>query len=511
MRSLRHLIADRHALRLLGALFACVLLLSLAAPGALAGDPHLVRPPAPPRNAPTPHFVTETNDKKWDDCEWASAAMLIERWTGERVDRRALRAAANVPKGGSSLKDVARGMAVMLDLHLRFSPNGGDPMTWRQLLARLADGGGAVIEGAYSRMPRWYRRWDRKFAASGPVKSAHAVYVERYEPRRGRVWLMDPLGQGDYQGEWISVSALEYYSYTSRGLVHAAATPARLPPVPLSRVTLGQPTLIGDVVAGSPTTLVIPIKHHGRKPPILASLRVSTTWEKVDPALPDGPLIVEPPPSPTSGVDSRIPPSSLALIGVGTAVSSPPVVTGGRKGVVLRASGWNLSAQVAVPTEPGRYRLTVTLRDGRGRAIGRKTALPFLSAIVSVAGPYRVSFDTPATLPMSDPGVTFGVTNTGTAPWLGTTNRIGGPLASSPHVVADWLFLDGTTKSAGRVYLDLQPGASVTVALPLTNVPTGATALRLDVAGPTGSLISEQGGRPTLIPIPQPSPLQKPT
>lgn len=510
MRSLNALTAHRHALRLLGALFACALLVSVAAPAALAGDPHLVRPPAPARNAATPHFVTETNDRKWDDCEWASAAMLIERWTGERADRRALRAAANVPKGGSSLKDVARGMAVMLDLHLRFSPNGGDPMTWRQLLARLADGGGAVIEGAYSRMPRWYRRWDRKFAASGPVKSAHAVYVERYEPRRGRVWLMDPLGQGDYRGEWISVSALEYYSYTSRGLVHAAATPARLPPVPLTRFTLGQPALVGDVVAGSPATLVVPIAHLWRKPPTLATLRVSTTWQKVDPSLPDGPLIADAPAGPVSNVVSHFAPSQAAFAGVGSTFAAPPLVTGGRKGVVLRASGWNLSTQVVVPTEPGRYRLTVTLRDSRGRAIGHKTIQPFVSTVVSVSGPYRVSFNAPATLPITDPAFTFGVTNVGTVPWLATTDRIGGPLASSPHVVADWLFADGTTRSAGSVYLGLQPGASATVALPLTTVPAGAMFVRLDLAVANGGLVSELGGRETLIPLTQPNPVQKP-
>ena len=168
--------------------------------------------------------------------------MLIEKWTGEQVDRRALRARRERGQGRLVVPRRGRGTDYLLNLHLRYSPNGGDPMTWRQLLARLADGGGAVIEGAYSRMPTWFKRWDRKFAASGSVKSAHAVYVERYQPRRGRVWLMDPLGRDGYNGEWISVYALEYFSYTSSGLVHAMATPARLPPVPLSTIRFGQPT-----------------------------------------------------------------------------------------------------------------------------------------------------------------------------------------------------------------------------------------------------------------------------
>lgn len=535
MQAARQLTVGHRALKSVGAFFACVLLLALAAPIALAGEPHLVRPPAPDRDSPTPHFVTETNDTKWDDCEWASAAMLIEKWTGDQVDRRALRAAANVAKGGSSFRDVTRGTDYLLNLHLRYSPGGGDPMTWRQLLARLADGGGAVVEGAYSRMPQWFKRWDRKFAASGSVKSAHAVYVERYQPKRGRVWLMDPLGRDGYNGEWISVYALEYYSYTSSGLVHAMATPARLPPVPLSTVRFGQPTLGGPLLAGAPTVLSIPIDHarkRGRQPR-LATVWVSSTWQRVDPALPDGPITpapvipaappASPPPAgfpgtalnPLSPAVMDLPAfgsakggveSALAAVTHRSVVAAGPIVTGSPKGAPLTPGDWNLHTRIVAPTAPGRYRLTLTLRDRTGKVIGPRTVRPFLPMIVSVGGPYQATFDASQSIDMGDRGVSFGVTNSGRAAWVapadpGTTQRRGVPTGSAPHVLADWLFADGHAEPAGDIYLNLAPGVKATVALPLAAAPPGAVALRLDLIGPDGGRFSEQGGRATVIPV----------
>jgi hypothetical protein len=461
--------------------------------------------------------------------------MLLEKWTGERVDRRALRGAANVAKGGSSFRDVTRGTDYLLNLHLRYSPGGGDPMTWRQLLARLSDGGGAVIEGAYSRMPQWFKRWDRKFAASGSVKSAHAVYVERYQPRRGRVWLMDPLGRDGYNGEWISVSALEYFSYTSSGLVHAMATPARLPPVPVSKVQLGQPTLNGPLLAGAPTVLSVPIVHDRKstRQPRVATVWVSSTWERVDPALPDGPIAplpIAPATAPASPLPAGFPgtgssptspeavdlavlgsarggvESALATAALGPVAVPAPIVTGSPKGAPLIGGDWNLHTRIVAPTAPGRYRLTLTLRDRTGKAIGARAVRPFLPMIVSVGGPYQATFDAPRSIALGDRVMSFGVTNTGRAPWVaasdeGGTQRSGVLAASATHVVADWLFPDGHADPAGDLSLDLAPGVTATVALPLPLAPAGATALRLDLIGPDGGRLSEQGGRATLIPL----------
>ena len=57
--------------------------------------------------------------------------------------------------------------------------------------------------GDDSKLPRWYGRWDygfwkmtKKEKKKHPSRDNHAVYVERYDRRHGRVWLMDPLAHG---------------------------------------------------------------------------------------------------------------------------------------------------------------------------------------------------------------------------------------------------------------------------------------------------------------------------
>jgi hypothetical protein len=271
---------------------------------------------------------------------------------------------------------------------------------------------------------------------------------------------------------------------------------------------------------------VVPILHRGRRPPTLVPLRISTTWEKVDPALPDGPV------APTAGHATAVTPSAPRvppwLAGVAPAEppdpigataaaiwvpsSSPSIVTSGRMGMALRSRGWDLITKVNLPKEPGRYRLTLALRNGRGsRPISPKNVPAFKSIIVSVTGPYQVGFEAPAKLSVDDRAVTFGVTNAGTADWGGATGGVGGPSATGPHLMAVWVFPDRSSTPAGTVYVDLEPGASAMIVLPLTAMPAGATGLRLDLVGPDGRPIAERGGRATLIPIQTIGATQKPT
>lgn len=525
MRSTRFLTAHPHIASLLGALLAGVLVASVAAPGTLAYGPRLARPPAPTDHARTPHFVTETGPKKWDACAWAAAAMLIEHWTGEPVGRVALRVASRDLKGGAGLRDVARGAAVLMRLDVRYSPDGGDPMTWSDLLSRLADGGGAEVLGSYSNLPRWYQRWDRKFAASGPKKSAHAVYIERYEPKRGRVWLMDPLGSGAYNGEWISVGALRKFVSERGGLVYAAATPKPIPPAHLATVRFGQPRLTGPVIAGHPVTLIVPIDRRGKRPPRLAPLRVVTTWTRVDDSEMDGPETSQPV---TAARPVAVPSVSMspvnslgALFGLPVApvapAPQPSFVIGSHKGTLLTAAGWALSTKVNVPTAPGRYRLTVTFHNAAGRAIGARSVRPFTPLIVSVGGPYRVHFTTPAAIPFgSAQTVAVGVANIGSAPWVQTrapaaTRTSGVAVLTGPRMLAEWVYADGSTMAAGSLYLELKPGASTIVNLPLSKVPSGATGLRLDLVDPSGTRVSDEGGRAVTITVtPTATPLQAP-
>jgi hypothetical protein len=191
---------------------------------------------APGLPAGSVRFVTQTDQRgPWIDCAWASLAMLLQRATGEEHDRRDLRAASGDTVGGSTLADLARG-AGSVGYKLRWS--GGDAgarddMTFDQLLERLTRGG-AVVNGTYANLPDHYTRWDRSFAARG-ADSGHSLYVDRYDPATDRVFIMDPLGRGDYAGEWLAARDLRAFAWTDgSGHVVAAATAPAAPDRPVA-------------------------------------------------------------------------------------------------------------------------------------------------------------------------------------------------------------------------------------------------------------------------------------
>jgi hypothetical protein len=174
--------------------------------------------------------VTETDERPWKDCLWASGAMLLDKWTNGQTTRthQQLRRLSGDLRGGSDLSDLRRAYA-RLGIDLTFSPDGGERIGWNTLLKRLANGAGAVLLGDYADLPRWYGRWDYSFwkltKKEKASKDNHAVYIERYDRKRHRVWLMDPLGRGDWRGEWVSVSILRRYAWSSRGALDVAITP----------------------------------------------------------------------------------------------------------------------------------------------------------------------------------------------------------------------------------------------------------------------------------------------
>ena len=199
----------------------------------------------PPRPLPgyRPRFVTETDDRPMIDCLWASGAMLIAKWTNGRIHptHQRLRALSGDRSRGSNLDDLKIAYR-KLGINLKFSPDGGNRITFNGLLRRLAHGAGAVVLGDDSKLPRWYGRWDygfwhmtKKEKKKHPSADNHAVYVERFDRRRGRVWLMDPLARGKYHGEWISAWALRKFVWSSGGAVFAAVTP-NAKPAPFAHV-----------------------------------------------------------------------------------------------------------------------------------------------------------------------------------------------------------------------------------------------------------------------------------
>jgi hypothetical protein len=75
-----------------------------------------------------------------------------------------------------------------------------------------------------------------------PSRDNHAVYVERFDRRHGRVWLMDPLARGAWKGEWISIWALRKFAWSSGGALYVAVTPTAKA-APFAHVTTSGPTL----------------------------------------------------------------------------------------------------------------------------------------------------------------------------------------------------------------------------------------------------------------------------
>ena len=243
------------------------------------------RPPAP-LGGYRPHFVHQG----LNNCAFASAEMLVDKWTGgdRRPPQERLREASGVPNTeGVGISQLARAVERVTRIDIRWSPGGGDPLTWDALMLRLARGGAAVVSGSYSDLPSHFNRWGRDYAALGPSLSGHAVYVERFERTRrgGRVWVMDPLASGaGYRGEWMPANTLKAFVWRARnGLVHAMATPE---PPPLAGYEFGAAAVsnANSALAGREVTFQLPLTvRSGWDAPNNLALAVTWQAESLDP------------------------------------------------------------------------------------------------------------------------------------------------------------------------------------------------------------------------------------
>lgn len=472
------------------------LLLAVALLSLTSGVARAANPPAP---APgyTPPFITETDQPgPWLDCMWASLSMLLEKWSQGQlpVERHALRAASGDREGGSSMADVARG-ARSLGIELRYSPEGGDPLTWEDLLDRLAHGGGALLAGNYAQLPAHYTRWNRSFAAK-PLPS-HAVYVERYEPKTGRLWLMDPLGRGDYNGEWISAAALQSYAFIAPGgLLYAAATPAP-PDASVSGYHFGDPTFAPPLLAGSSETFSLPITEPGPWPLPAMSLRLE--WTQLA-SYPPAPLAS--PPSlrlPAVSGDANLSApfisqaqsgADLPKAGKELVASSTVALTRGATPVLATATSKappseGLGGEVNTPAMPGHYALSLQLL-----ADGRPVAPPS-SQTLDIFGPLGASylFGPLGRLSAGQPFLLqLAVTNAGGLSWAPPPRWSGtGPAQLE-------LYWDGDRETIlTRVALDLLPGVSAPLTLTLSAPSPGIHLLHADVISPDGQSLAALG------------------
>jgi hypothetical protein len=342
----------------------------------------------PPRPLPgyRPAFVTEREPGVWEDCTWAAASMLLDKWTNgaTMVDRERLRKLSRDREGGSNFADVQRAFK-RLGFTLKTSPLGGESTTWPELLDRLEHGGGAILAGNYSRLPRHYARWALETWNNTGVNDDHALYLDAYDPKAGRIFVMDPLAPAGWTGEWIPVKALKRFAWRGAGgALWTAMTPAALP-APFAGVTVGAPAASADAFA---LRVAWPIEA-APEGWTFPGANLSATIEPVADA------------GPADLIVAALP----AVDGPAPAAATPVDVVEGQ-----------LIVSIPLPIAPGIYQATVTVTDRRlGRAVG--TMGPFS---LYVPGPRAARFVIPERTSAEAgrmTGISFGVSNVGSTSW----------------------------------------------------------------------------------------------
>jgi hypothetical protein len=463
---------------------ACLVLVTLF--GMAPRPAAALEPPRPlPDHRPT--FVTETDTRPFIDCLWASAAMLLDKWTNGnlRVTHGELRRLAG-DRGGSSLEDLQVAFR-RLGFGIALDARGNSTLTWGALLARLGRGAGAVVLGDESHLPRWYGRWDYQFWQKTGKKDNHAVYIERYDRRRGRVWLMDPLARGAWQGEWISVSALRRFAWFRHGYVAAVTTPtARAAPFAGVIATWAQ---VG-----------------------ISETAVTATWRLRTPRRWTYP-----------GADVRAsitPASDPIAAAIATAqLDSRATADPAPKRPVAGVSHGTLRISAALPMEPGAYVARLTMTD---RRFGRRVVTSEPVAVF-VPGDRRATLRLSAHEHFLDAGesvrVHLSVANTGLTTWGETIppDADGGDVREgatrairerATRVTATWVRLDpstaGETAETAQLTVELgrvplRPGALVRISESL-EVPgqVGRWALVLDVVDDLEGSFAARGSAPAV-------------
>lgn len=448
-----------HAARLLVAL-------CLAVTACVSVTPTLAGRLEPYRPLPgyVPGFVTETDQRPWRDCLWASGSMLLDKWTNGEVTRshQQLRKLGRDPKGGSLLPDLHVAFA-RLGLNLGYSPDGGDRITLRELLRRLGAGAGAVVEGNYSKLPRWFGRWDYRFWRGKGKTDNHAVYVERYDRRHGRVWLMDPLARGDWQGEWISVAALYKFAWKSGGALFAATTPTAKAS-PFGGVTIGEASYSSNATSLTASWAL--------KTPRGWRFQGADVHASIQPA--KDPLLAA----------VTLPGVEMGDAGTAEAPAAP----------VATATAKTLRATAPLPTKAGAYTATFKVTERRfGRTVA--TSSP---ATLFIPGERRATLrlrvpDRPVTSG-DEIGVTVAVTNSGDVTWADPDVPNGAldeaiPPPRGTRLVARWIPLEVIAPEDGDAITPPEPVVLGTVPLPKRHFTRASSTLAVPKAPGTWALV----------------------
>jgi hypothetical protein len=188
---------------------------------------------------------------------------------------------------------------------------------------------------------------------------------------------------------------------------------------------------------------------------------------------------------------------------IGSLVTISPTAASTRKPAV----------KVAMPAQPGLYRLVVTLHDATGIAYDAATQDLFPALVVQVTGPLWATYGTPDGASVGSGrqlDVRVTVANSGAETW-GTrpVESLVDPApilaADPPLLVARWIGLDGSDASGtgtagGTVPAYVDPGTSTTLEMVLTApVAAGSYLLLFDVLLPDGRSLASAGVPPGLL------------
>jgi hypothetical protein len=474
-----------------------------------AARQRLVAAPEAPAPGYTPRFVTQTDERPpWEDCLWASGVMLLDKWTRGTVtpDRQALRRSSGDRVGGSRFADLARAISRHYGWRPKFSPNGGERLTWNGLLERLTIGGGAVIEGDYGRLGAPYTRWGRAYAHD-PHAAGHALYVERYDAYHERIWLMDPLGHDGYAGEWVPAARVHAFIWKRHGLVYAMPTAAP-PPRSVTGYVPGDLALVaGSHRAGDLVPASLPLLEEG--PWELPNLVLVSRWELVGPDLSTTtPLDAAAANTHAKAVVSRGP------LRLHTDAAAPASAPAGGAAQPVPPPAMSLQTWVALPDEPGLYRLAASVERGDGKAMPKSWQLPTTDVRVWGDRGAVVLPTAPATPPAAGQTVqlTVSVEDAGTLPW--TFDEVGpevgdDDLTTLTQLEAAWV--DATGKSRPAIVPLLLGSASgqvhsVSLTMAAPALP-GDYTLVFDVRDGAGSLLGPEDTAHVLSIVVGPAPL----
>ncbi len=430
-----------------------------------------------------PAFVTEREDGPWRDCVWASAAMLLDKWTsGETiVSRQRLRALSGDGQGGSGLREVRAAFA-RLGFRLTISPYDSVAIDWPDLLDRLAAGGGAILLGDDGLLPAQFGRWDPVFWGRTGDLDDHALYLDGYDRETGRILVMDPLAPADWGGEWIPVSALKRFAWRNgNGALSVAITPPALTSS-FQGVTLGAPTATADAAA---VHLAWPI---GAAPAGWTDQGTRLTTQIVPVEVMD----------PLAWIVRALPANAAARL---------------RADAVMSSADGLLRASIPLPAASGIYSVSVSLAD------------QVLGQLVAAAGPFNLYFPGPRAAAYEIPDrvvaaagslayIPVRVTNAGSeswaevpfVPWLSPVDqgcrnmRLTGSWVRDPSTTPAGAALPRPPASFDLGALHLEAGDSKTIdAAVRMPVNAGSWRLVFDLVDDLGQSLAVTGSAPGVI------------